>query len=143
MEDQSIKLKKKDLLKFGSLFLVVVALFLLLSLVFNKPNQQLESATDNQIIVNADGKQIINLTANFSGYQPSVIEAKAEVPAILKVTSNNNFGCGSAFVIPKLNVSKNLPANGTTEIEIKEQKTGTIIEAMCSMGMYRTQIKFI
>jgi plastocyanin domain-containing protein len=87
-------------------------------------------------------KQIINMTANLSGYQPAILEAKAGINTVLRVKSSNNYGCGSAFRIPKLAVSKNLPANGTTDIDLGVQASGTTLDATCSMGMYRMKIKF-
>lgn len=139
---------KKSTLK--NIALATSAIFfgvaLLVFLSSSKPNsnpntyQQTQNLPAPQIV---DGKQIAEITANFNGYQPAVLELKAGLPTTLKVTSVNNFGCGSALRVPKLGISANLPINGVNEIDLGTQSSGTTLDVMCSMGMYRMKLKFV
>jgi plastocyanin domain-containing protein len=88
-----------------------------------------------------DGRQIIDVTAK-GGYQPAMTTAKAGVPTVLRVRTSGTFDCSSALVVPQLNVSKNLPPAGVTEVPIPAQESGAVVQAMCSMGMYNFAIKF-
>lgn len=85
--------------------------------------------------------QILEITAR-GGYEPSTIEAKANVNTILRVKTLNTFDCSAAFSIPKYDISKILPNNGVTDFEIGSHASGERLDAMCSMGMYRLTINF-
>jgi plastocyanin domain-containing protein len=87
-----------------------------------------------------DGKQIIEIRAK-GGYSPVHSVAKAGVPTILRVNTNGTFDCSSSIRIPELNISKNLPMSGTTDIDLGIQKAGTF-QGTCGMGMYPFDIKF-
>ena len=121
-----------------AIVIVVVLLggFLLFS---NKPASN-EQSNVNSVSTSGD-KQIIDLTAKV-GYTPSTITAKAEKETILRVSTNETFDCSSGLRIPSLNISKNLPATGQTEIALGSQKAGTVIDGTCTMGMYSFKIKF-
>lgn len=88
-----------------------------------------------------DGMQIVTLRAK-GGYQPRVSTVKAGIPTILRVTTTGTFDCSSALRIPSLKISKNLPANGTTDIALGELKPGTL-DGTCSMGMYPFQLNVV
>ena len=92
-------------------------------------------------ISNIDDKQVIEISAKF-GYNPSVIQAKAGIPTILRVKTNNTFDCSSSFRIPKLNISKSLPTSGTTDFDIGTQASGSQVLGVCGMGMYSLKIDF-
>lgn len=94
---------------------------------------------DNVSIV--DGMQIVTLRAK-GGYQPRVSTVKAGIPTILRVNTAGTFDCSSALRIPSLKISKNLPANGTTDIALGELKPGTL-DGTCSMGMYPFQLDVV
>lgn len=137
-----IEISKKNLIK----AVWVIVGFLILTIVGfqflgNTNTSSAQTNTTNQVTVNTDGKQIVEMTAGFSGYQPGSLEIKGGIPTILRVRSNNNFGCGSAFRIPKLNITNNLPINGTTDIDLGSLTTGSTFDGMCSMGMYRIKFK--
>lgn len=87
------------------------------------------------------GKQIIEITAK-GGYSPTKTIAKAGLPTILRVKTNNTFDCSSALRIKSLGYSKNLPASGTTDIEVPAQTAGSTLTALCSMGMYNFSVQF-
>jgi plastocyanin domain-containing protein len=105
------------------------------------------NSTNNTVMtstnVNTEGeKQIIEITAK-GGYSPDETIAKAGVPTIIRVKTNNTFDCSAALRIKSLGYSKNLPATGTTDIEVPAQVAGTTLKALCSMGMYNFSIQFI
>lgn len=91
-----------------------------------------EQTGDNVSLV--DGKQVIEIRAK-GGYLPRVTVAKAGIPTTLRVNTSGTFDCSSALRIPSLKVSKNLPANGVTDIELGTLVAGKI-DGNCSMGMY-------
>ena len=88
-----------------------------------------------------DGKQVIEISAK-GGYSPRVAIAKADLPTVLKITTQGTFDCSSAVSIPKLGYRANLPPSGVTEIEVPPQKSGSTLQGLCAMGMYNFQVRF-
>jgi sulfite exporter TauE/SafE len=88
------------------------------------------------------GGNIVNITADGSGYAPHTTQAKAGQPITLIVKSQDLYTCAQGMVFPKLGIQKQLPPNGTTTIEIPAQPTGTLAYT-CSMGMYRGEISIL
>jgi plastocyanin domain-containing protein len=84
--------------------------------------------------------QIIEIKAK-GGYTPRKSIAKAGVPTILRFDTNGTFDCSSSVRIPSMNIFKNLPQSGTTDIDLGVQKSGTL-QGMCGMGMYPFEIDF-
>lgn len=82
-----------------------------------------------------NGFQEVNIQVLPNGYSPDYVQLQARVPVKLKLTSGNQLGCTSQFVIPALGISRNLAPNETAIIEFTPQEKGKII-ATCSMGMY-------
>lgn len=97
-----------------------------------------QGSKNNVTIVN--GKQIIDLRAK-GGYSPKRSTAKAGIPTILKVNTNGTFDCSSALRIPSMNISKNLPPSGSTEIDLGSPQAG-LLKGTCGMGMYQFEINF-
>lgn len=93
---------------------------------------------NNVSVVN--GVQIIDVSAK-GGYSPRSTTAKAGIPTVLKVKTSGTFDCSSAFRIPSLDIAKNLPPSGTTEIDLGTPKAG-ILQGNCGMGMYPFEINF-
>lgn len=89
-----------------------------------------------------DGRQIIEITAK-GGYWPRNSVAKAGMPTTLRVETEGSFDCSSSLVIPDINYRGNLPITGSTDIELPEQKAGTILQGFCGMGMYNFSISFV
>lgn len=87
-----------------------------------------------------DGKQVIDLTAK-GGYSPLQSVAKAGVPTVLRVSTKGTFDCSSAIRIPSMNISKNLPQSGSTDIDLGSPQLGTL-QGTCGMGMYPFEIEF-
>jgi len=87
------------------------------------------------------GKQTIEITAK-GGFNPKNTVAKSGVPTTLKITTKGTFDCSSAVSIPELNIVKNLPNTGITEIDLGTREPG-ILSGTCGMGMYPFEINFI
>lgn len=87
-----------------------------------------------------DGKQIIEINAK-GGYQPRKSIAKAGIPTIVRFNTKSTFDCSASVRIPGLNIRKNLPNSGSTEIEIGSRPRGTL-QGSCGMGMYPFEIDF-
>lgn len=88
-----------------------------------------------------DGTQFIDITAK-GGYSPRAITAKAGVPTIIRVTTNETFDCSASIVIPKLSYQKFLQPSGIEEIALTAQQAQGTLQGLCAMGMYNFQIKF-
>ena len=88
-----------------------------------------------------DGKQIIEINAK-GGYQPQRSIAKAGIPTIIRFNTKGTFDCSSAVRIPSMNISKNLPQTGSTDIDIGSQQVAAL-QGSCGMGMYSGSIDFI
>ena len=86
-------------------------------------------------------KQIITINAK-GGYSPKITNAKADVSTIIKMKTRGTFDCSSALIIPSLNYRTNLSPSGETLIDVPPQKAGSVLQGLCSMGMYNFQIKF-
>lgn len=87
-----------------------------------------------------DGKQIIEISAK-GGYSPMKSTAKANIPTILRVSTNGTFDCSSAVRIPTMGISQNLPPSGTIDIDLGSPKV-SVLDGTCGMGMYPFQIDF-
>ncbi len=95
-------------------------------------------AANNVSVV--DGKQIIVISAK-GGYQPRKSVAKAGVPTIIRFDTKGTFDCSSSVRIPSMNISKNLPQTGSTDIDIGSQEIATL-QGTCGMGMYPFEVEF-
>ncbi len=93
-----------------------------------------------QNVAIVDGRQVIDLTAK-GGYSPEQSVAKAGIPTVLRVSTKGTFDCSSAIRIPSMNISKNLPQSGVTEIDLGSPQLGTL-QGTCGMGMYPFAIEF-
>lgn len=107
---------------------------------FTKSNAQpaVVPSADNVSVV--DGRQIIELNAK-GGYLPMQSTAKAGIPTTLRLNTNGTFDCSSSIRIPSMNISKNLPPTGTTDIDIGTQGVSKF-QGTCGMGMYPFEIHF-
>jgi len=130
------------------IFLIVIAIALVLVIGFfiiateNEAVAPAAGTISEVVTVDAiSGKQIINVDVK-NGYSPRVINARAGTANILRLSSKNDYGCERAFTIPKLNIRKDLPATGDTDIEIPAQAAGTSLIGVCTMGMYSFTMNF-
>ncbi len=88
-----------------------------------------------------DGKQVIEIGVK-GGYSPKVSTAKANMPTVLRMTTNGTFDCSSGVTIPSLGIRQTLPPSGNTDIEVPAQKAGTTLDGVCVMGMYNFAVNF-
>jgi len=129
----------------GTGILIGIAVIVVVGFVFligswNSNSADVKGASTNVVSTSGD-KQIIEVTVQ-GGYSPRTINAKADVPTIIRMKSDGAYGCERAFRIPSLGISKNLPSSGNTDIEIASQKAGTSLRGSCSMGMYSFVVNF-
>jgi hypothetical protein len=97
--------------------------------------------SNNTPIVDTNtNKQIIEIKAK-GGYTPRKSIAKAGIQTILRFNTNGTFDCSSSVRIPSMNIFKNLPQSGVTDIDLGSQKAGTL-KGSCGMGMYPFEIEF-
>lgn len=115
------------------LVLIAGAMFL------TRGNSEEEIVTANNVTI-VDGKQIIEIKAK-GGYQPRRSIAKAGVPTILRFNTSGTFDCSSSVRIPSMNISKQLPQAGVTDIDIGTFQT-ILLQGACGMGMYPFEIDF-
>jgi len=85
---------------------------------------------------------VVKINVINSGYSPNRLTAPAGQPIQLVLVTKNTQSCSRAFVIPSLNIQKNLPATGETVLNIPPQKAGSSLHFTCSMGMYSGVIQF-
>ncbi|MBM3700383.1 MAG: hypothetical protein FJW68_05645 [Actinobacteria bacterium] len=130
-------------LYFAALLVLSISLFFLFSCAGNiKPGGQAENPGSKSSTIDLEGKQIIEVNAVSGGYYPGSIKSKAGLPSVLRINSENSYGCERAFTIPQLKIKAILPINGITEIEIGEFEPGARLLGTCSMGMYSFVIEF-
>src|SRR3989338_8232616 len=82
-----------------------------------------------------NGRQIIDITAK-GGYNPRNIQARANLPTVLRVSTNNTFDCSASLVIPKLGYQNFLQSTGVEEIVLNSDQAQGTLQGLCSMGMY-------
>lgn len=99
----------------------------------------LSVVNENNVSV-VDGKQIIEIRAK-GGFLPRITIAKAGLPTIIRFNTSGTFDCSSSVRIPSMNITKVLPPNGSTDIDIGTQKISSL-QGTCSMGMYPFEIDF-
>src|SRR6516225_2919238 len=68
------------------------------------------------------------------GYNPNIIEARKGIPLRLIFDRQENSDCTSRVVFPDFQVSKSLPAFGTTELQLTPDQEGSF-EFACGMNM--------
>jgi len=124
------------------LFIFAVSLFLFSCTVNTETSGEELNTNTEQVTIELEGKQVIDVKAVSGGYLPESINAKAATPSVLRIKSENSYGCERAFTIPQLKIRATLPINGITEIEIGEFEPGTRLLGTCSMGMYSFYINF-
>ena len=110
------------------------------ALVLANNNESASSDINPNNVSIVDGKQIIEIRAR-GGYQPRKSIAKEGIPTIIRFNTNGTFDCSAVVRIPGLNISKNLPQSGSTDIDIGSPKVGNI-QGTCGMGMYPFEIDF-
>jgi plastocyanin domain-containing protein len=103
------------------------------------PQGQSDAVSVNVSVAN--GVQVIAITAH-GGYTSRVTKARANMPTLVRVTTNNTYDCSAALVFPALGIRNMLPPTGVTDISIPVQAAGATVWGVCTMGMYNFQIQF-
>lgn len=130
-------------MKITAISILVAAILIGGAIIIIGNNQNADGITPpavNNVSV-VDGRQIIEINAK-GGYSPRITSAKAGMPTVIKVNTRGTFDCSSALVIPSIRYRANLPPSGSTDIELPAQKSGSVLQGLCSMGMYNFQIRF-
>lgn len=104
----------------------------------NDAAQGLTNAASADAQANENNELTMKITD--SAYSPAVMQAKADKPIKLAVSTLNVQGCGRSMVIPSLNKQLMLGATDAQTIELPAQKAGTSIRLTCIMGMYNAKI---
>lgn len=97
-----------------------------------------DAGANNVTVV--DGKQYVELRAK-GGYVPRRSTAKANLPTVLRVTTNGTFDCSASIRIPSLKIYKTLTSTGSSEFDLGTPAPG-ILRGSCGMGMYPFEIEF-
>lgn len=88
-----------------------------------------------------NGIQYIDITAR-GGYTPRITKAKADIPTVIRMKTENTFDCSTALVIPDIGFQAYLERSGVKEIAVPIEKATGTLRGTCSMGMYNFQIDF-
>ncbi len=99
-----------------------------------------EVASEDNVSVE-NGTQIVKITAK-GRYTPTLTEASANMPTTLRIETNGTFDCTSNLRIPSIGYQQNLPPTGSTDIELPPQKSGSVVQGVCAMGMYNFTVRF-
>ncbi len=126
-----------------NVIIITVILFTGAVIALNKFSPHQSATSDVQVnnvsIVN--GVQVITITAK-GGYSPRISNAKAHIPTIIRMQTNNDFDCSSSVSIAAIGFRLVLKSSGTTDIPVPAQNPGTVIQGLCGMGMYNFTINF-
>lgn len=99
--------------------------------------QASENKSDSNISLN-NGVQEVTINVSDNGYSPEDIKVKKGTPVKVTLKTDDTLGCARAFVVPSLNIQKNLPKTGEDSFEFTPEKAGRIAFS-CSMGMFSGQ----
>ena len=89
-----------------------------------------------------NGVQIIEIRAK-GGYSPLQTTAKAYLPTMLRMVTDDTFDCSSSVMIPNLRLRKRLPLSGSTDIQLPTIPEDTELTVYCGMGMYSFNLDFV
>ena len=98
------------------------------------------AAVPGSNVVREDGVQVVTIRAK-GGYAPRTSVAKAGMPTIIRFETGGTFDCSSAVRIPSMDITRNLPPSGATDIGIGTPAAGTL-QGSCGMGMYPFEVVF-
>lgn len=86
-----------------------------------------------------DGRPVIKVAVDATGYHPSEAKAQAGKPVRLEFTRTTDEGCGQKLVIPSEKIEKDLPLNQPVPIDVTMPASGKLAFT-CGMDMYRGSI---
>jgi plastocyanin domain-containing protein len=132
----------KSILTVASLLLVGVIIWLAISSPNISQEKEVKAQKDENVVRMEDGIQVIYITSTTGGYSPRTVTADANIQTILRMSSENSYGCERSFRIPSMNINEVLPAEGETDFDLGTPKNGEEVFGSCSMGMYTFTINF-
>jgi uncharacterized protein len=128
----------KTFFKFAGIIVVFLAIFNiangfnLTGLHIGLSNNSAKAGEQNVNLEN--GKQIIRMEQNTTGYVPNFFTIKNNIPVKWIINSTNPYTCASSIVLTKLGIRRSLQ-EGENVIEFTPTETGQM-SFSCSMGMY-------
>ena len=90
----------------------------------------------------AEVKDVVMITVDKDGFNPSEIPAKRGRPITLVFTRISDQTCATEVVIPSENIRKDLPLNATVSLSFVPEKAGKIRFA-CAMNMVKGDVDVI
>lgn len=122
---------------FGIIVLLALSLLGYLGTELLGSSQEGAAATGSNVKMEGD-TQVVEITAK-GGYVPRVSTVKAGIPTVIRFNTKGTFDCSSSVRIPSLDVSRQLPASGVTDIAVGTLAAG-VLQGTCGMGMYPFQL---
>jgi sulfite exporter TauE/SafE/copper chaperone CopZ len=89
-----------------------------------------------------NGKQVVKMTAQSSGYSPSQFTVKVGIPVRWEIEGKEIFSCAGTIQAPGAGVPLTNLKEGENVLEFTPTKTGDI-NFSCSMGMFSGRFKVI
>lgn len=142
----------KQLVKFGGILIVVLGLIMgnrglaLAGInvspmaLMNTASKQTASPANGSKATVENGVQVINMTANASGYTPNVFYVQKNVPVKWVINGELLTSCNNAIVVPSLNIEKKLESGENIITFTPGDKD---INFSCWMGMISGVIKVV
>jgi len=127
-------------MKFTLISIIVAVALIGGAFVLSKNGNSSEEIPNGNNVSVVNGIQIVEINAK-GGYQPRKSVAKAGLPTVIRFVTKGTFDCSSSVRIPSMNISKMLPQNGSTDIDIGTPELATL-QGSCGMGMYPFEIEF-
>lgn len=100
-------------------------------------------------VVGADGVQVVEISVTYGDpegggapFSPSIIQAKAGIPTLLRLNPSGDLGCAGVFVLARQNVEKGLVSGKETVVDLGVLKVGDLGYS-CGTGMYGGTIKVV
>jgi sulfite exporter TauE/SafE/copper chaperone CopZ len=142
----------KQLVKFGGILIVVLGLIMgnrglalgginisPMALMHNTAKQSNSPGNTSKATVE-DGVQVINMTANASGYSPSVLYVQKNMPVKWVINGEQLTSCNNAIVAPSMDIQRKLQSG---ENIINFTPGDKDINFSCWMGMIGGVIKVV
>lgn len=123
-----------------SIIIIVIALIIGSAILLSSGGRNASPSQSANNVSIVEGVQIIEITAK-GGYLPKKSVAQAGIPTIIRFNTKGTFDCSSALRIPSMNITKNLPPSGITDVDIGSQPI-SLLKGTCGMGMYPFEIDF-
>lgn len=86
-------------------------------------------------IVIQDGKQVVEMSVLYSGFEPSVLPIKKNIPVKWVIRGEEVTGCTNEIIVPDLDIRQDIQS-GENIVEFTPKESGTI-SFSCWMGMVK------